>query len=225
MHRSIIDWGRTGRSTWSVTVLALVLSCPPARTTAARRAHGGIPAAAKTALDDQGLAGARQTINPARAKLPWQAWMMENISDIQSLVDIEAIKQLKSRYCRLIDLKEWETLGHLFTEDVHVDLGDEGRFSTRSSFIDYLRERFAGATTVHQAHLPEIELEGPDRATGLWAMDDHVEVTIQDGRRVHTQAYGYHEEQYRKLDGVWRVARIMLFRIRFETLPSAEVGI
>ncbi len=150
---------------------------------------------------------------------------MDNTSDLQALADIEAIKQLKSRYCRLIDLKEWETLGHLFTEDVHIDLGGEGRFSTRQSFMDFLRDRFASATTVHHAHLPEIELDGRDGAIGLWAMDDHVELTGEDGRRVHSQAYGYHEEQYRKVDGVWRIARVVLFRIRFETLPSAEVGV
>jgi hypothetical protein len=150
---------------------------------------------------------------------------MPDIPDAQSLADIEAIKQLKSRYCRLIDLKEWETLGHLFTDDVHVDLGDQGRFSTRNAFMDFLRERLAGATTVHHAHLPEIELAGPDAAMGLWAMDDHVEMRTTDGQWVHTQAYGYHEEHYRKANGVWRIARMVLLPIRFQTLPAAPVGV
>jgi hypothetical protein len=145
--------------------------------------------------------------------------------DAQTLADIEAIKQLKSRYCRLIDLKEWETLSHLFTDDVHIDLGEQGRFSTRADFMEFLRQRFANATTVHHAHLPEIELDGPDAAMGLWAMDDHVEVRTPDGQWVHTQAYGYHEEHYRKANGVWRVARMVLLPIHFAALPGAEVGV
>jgi hypothetical protein len=145
--------------------------------------------------------------------------------DADALADIEAIKQLKARYCRLIDLKEWNMLSHLLADDVHIDFGDGRRFAGRDAFITFIRDRFSGATTVHQAHLPEIVLSGRNDATGLWAMDDHVEVTDGKGRRVHSQGYAYNEETYRKADDVWRISRIVVLPIPFVTLPTTELGI
>ena len=41
--------------------------------------------------------------------------------------DIEAIKQLKARYFRYMDTKEWERLEHeVFAPDVHIDMENEG---------------------------------------------------------------------------------------------------
>ena len=39
---------------------------------------------------------------------------------VQELLDIEAIKQLKARYFRLLDAKDWEAFVEIFTEDVEL---------------------------------------------------------------------------------------------------------
>ena len=38
----------------------------------------------------------------------------------EQLTDIEAIKQLKARYFRLMDTKRWEEWGDVFTKDARL---------------------------------------------------------------------------------------------------------
>ena len=40
--------------------------------------------------------------------------------------DIEAIKQLKARYFRMMDTKDWDGLAAVFTGDVEIDVTGEG---------------------------------------------------------------------------------------------------
>jgi SnoaL-like domain len=40
--------------------------------------------------------------------------------------DIEAIKQLKARYFRTMDTKDWAAMRLLFTDDVVMDTTDSG---------------------------------------------------------------------------------------------------
>ena len=35
--------------------------------------------------------------------------------------EIEAIKQLKARYCRTMDTKDWPGMRQVFTDDVEMD--------------------------------------------------------------------------------------------------------
>jgi hypothetical protein len=42
------------------------------------------------------------------------------VSDIQRLIDIEAIKQLKARYFRFMDTKDWMGFGSVFTLDARL---------------------------------------------------------------------------------------------------------
>jgi hypothetical protein len=41
--------------------------------------------------------------------------------------DIEAIKQLKARYCRTMDTKDWAGMRAVFADDVTMDATDSGR--------------------------------------------------------------------------------------------------
>jgi SnoaL-like domain len=40
--------------------------------------------------------------------------------------DLEAIKQLKARYCRTMDTKDWGAMRRVFTDDVTMDTTDSG---------------------------------------------------------------------------------------------------
>ena len=87
--------------------------------------------------------------------------------------DIEAIKQLKARYFRTLDTKDWEGYRQVFTDDVVIDTTGSGRRSAspvamRSSPTS--SDALAGATTVHQGHMPEINAHvGHDRHRDLGA--------------------------------------------------------
>jgi len=47
---------------------------------------------------------------------------------LQELKDIEALKQLKARYCHLVDAADWDALDTLWTEDAVCDYGFFGRY-------------------------------------------------------------------------------------------------
>ena len=49
-----------------------------------------------------------------------------NPADPQVWADVEAIKQLKARYCRLLDTKDWAAWRDLFTDDFVSDTSQVG---------------------------------------------------------------------------------------------------
>jgi hypothetical protein len=139
------------------------------------------------------------------------------------LAEIEEIKQLKARYFRGLDTKNWPEWRRVFTDDVEiiVDLavssgGGDGHPLPHpiggDAFVAHISEMLRDMSTVHHGHMPEIALTGPETATGVWSMEDHVRQP--DGRDMH--GYGHYHEQYRRQDGDWRIARMHLTRLRLD---------
>ncbi len=85
--------------------------------------------------------------------------------------DIELIKQVKARYCRLMDTKDWDGYRQVFCDDVTMDTTESGGNVVigADAFLAFLVETLTGVTTVHQCHTPEIELTSATTATGIWA--------------------------------------------------------
>ena len=90
---------------------------------------------------------------------------------------IEAIKQLKARYFRLMDTKQWDAYRQVFTDDMAFYFESQAAPTATSGdeFVAFVRSRLATALTVHHGHMPEIELTSPDSARGVWAMFDWVD--------------------------------------------------
>ena len=130
--------------------------------------------------------------------------------------DIEAIKQLKARYFRTMDTKDWAAMRQVFTDDVVMDTTDSGGgvIAGADEFIAFLRDVLAGNVTVHHGHMPEIELTSPSTATGIWAMEDLIRWA--DGTEL--RGYGHYHEEYRREGGAWRIARCRLERLRVDPL-------
>jgi len=98
-----------------------------------------------------------------------------------SAEDIEEIRKLKARYFRLLDQQDWQGLSDVFAPDAEIDVSSStvsgsgrGVYSSRDSFVDTVSKLLHGAVTVHHGHTEEIELTGPDSATGVWAMEDRL---------------------------------------------------
>ena len=128
--------------------------------------------------------------------------------------DLESIRQLKARYFRLMDTKDWDGLSHLFTEDVRIDMVGEGGSVTigLDDYLPFLVSQIGTATTVHHGHMPEITLVKPDEATGIWAMED--ELWWPEGSPVsYVHGYGHYHETYAKNDGEWRIREMTLTRL------------
>ena len=71
--------------------------------------------------------------------------------DPSDLVEIEKIKQLKARYFRLMDEKQWEAWGECFTEDATLDTREDGAPLThgRDAIRNLVRGAVDAAITVH----------------------------------------------------------------------------
>ena len=123
------------------------------------------------------------------------------------------IHNLKARYCRLLDTKDWEGWGQLFTEDFHLDVTGSGGdvMQGRDAVVASVRGSIGEAKTAHQVHSPEIVIDG-DSATAVWAMQDRV--VWGEGKGL--TGYGhYHERYVRTADG-WRIAQQKLTRLHMD---------
>jgi hypothetical protein len=87
------------------------------------------------------------------------------MNDDTALMDIESIKQLKARYCRYLDTKDWDRWRDLFTDDFVGDTTQAGGtvIVGVDEFMAYIRNTIGkpSQATVHQVHAPEIELTSP----------------------------------------------------------------
>ncbi len=131
--------------------------------------------------------------------------------------DAEAIRQLKARYCRLMDTKDWAGYRQLFTVGVVVDTTESGGGVVRGAdaFLTFLVDAIGDVTTVHQCHTPEIELTGRSTASGVWAMEDMLR--WPDGSELH--GYGHYHDTYEKSATGWRIASSRLSRLRMDFTP------
>ncbi|HET8611379.1 MAG TPA: nuclear transport factor 2 family protein [Sphingomonas sp.] len=138
--------------------------------------------------------------------------------------DIEQIKQLKARYFRFMDGKDWAGYRSVFTDDVLFDVrgGMEATAPGREyaeppitgadEAVAFIRDGLQHLTSAHQGFLPEIELTGPDTARGIWAMTDVLRAG--EGAPFRTvRGYGHYHEEYRRIDGRWRIAKLRLTRL------------
>lgn len=141
--------------------------------------------------------------------------MTEGIQQaVARLVAIEDIKQLKARYFRLLDLHRWDEFRELFTQDLVVDVGEStSQPRDRDEFVASVRTHLDDALTVHHGHMPEIEILDDTHARGTWAMYDLVEPPATSPFPLLT-GFGHYHEEYRKVDGRWRIARLQLTRLK-----------
>lgn len=130
---------------------------------------------------------------------------------------VEAIKQMKARYFRSMDTKDWTGMRRVFADDVVVDTTASGGgvISGADAFIEFLKQTIGEAITVHHGHMPEIELTSPTTATGIWALQDTI--LWPNGGRL--QGYGHYHETYVLIDGDWRIKSLTLTRLHMDVQP------
>jgi len=141
-------------------------------------------------------------------------------SSVDDLLAIEAIHQLKYRYFRFLDQKQWAALGALLTDEVVASYGGGAyAFAGRSEVVAFLersmgREDFLSS---HRGHHPEITFMGEQEAHGVWAFDD--EVLIGEWNLAVRGAGFYHDVYLREPDTElgWAIAQTG-YRRSFEQL-------
>jgi uncharacterized protein (TIGR02246 family) len=134
---------------------------------------------------------------------------------IERLQAIEAIKQLKARYFRTMDTKDWVAMRNVFADDVVIDTTEDAGGEPivgADTFISFLQDVIGPVTTVHHGHMAEIEVTSDTTASAVWSMEDLLR--WPEGAEMH--GYGHYYETYEKLDGEWRIKRLRLTRLRVD---------
>ncbi len=133
---------------------------------------------------------------------------------VETLPEVEAIKQLKARYCRHLDAKDWVSWRALFADDFVSELAvaGGGRRVGADDFVAYTRCTLGKPSqcTVHHVHAPEIALTSTTTARGVWAMTDLVRLLPT----VTLHGYGHYHETYEKRNGQWCITSSRLTRLR-----------
>lgn len=138
------------------------------------------------------------------------------------LVDIASIKQLKYRYLRLLDLKDWDGLAQCFTVDATASYGGGTfEFDGREAIMDFLRETMGSSTvlTSHKVHHPEVEVTGASTASATWALDDLV---LLEDFGVVVRGSAFYRDEYVRLDDGWQISHTGYQRVFEELIPNAE---
>lgn len=154
--------------------------------------------------------------------------MAADMSATEKLVAIEEIHQLKARYFRYVDTKDWQGYQSLFTPDISFKWGESDvvRHGPEGK-MQLIRETglFDRMKSVHHGFTPEIEILSPTTAKGVWAMEDLLYYPagleprtktelLKPGESMH--GFGHYYETYTKINGHWLIHSQELKRIRVD---------
>ena len=131
--------------------------------------------------------------------------------------DREAIARLKYRYLRTLDTKQWDEFESCFLPEVTGDYNGL-LFEDRDALVTYMRANLGeGMITLHQAHHPEIDVDG-DTAVGRWYLQDKV---IVEAFRFMLEGAAIYEDRYVRTADGWRIAHTG-YRRTYEATMSLD---
>jgi hypothetical protein len=142
---------------------------------------------------------------------------------VTSFSDIDQIRDLKARFCRYVDAKQWEAVAGLFTDDAVMRIHNpDGSLASEASTAELAADisgRLGAGQPIHHLFSHEIAFTSDTTATGVWAMESLV---LHD-RQAHPGApftrmhgFGHYHDTYRKVDGAWRIAACTVTRIHVD---------
>ncbi len=138
--------------------------------------------------------------------------------DLEAVHAKLALMEAKARYCRMLDSKDWAGYTDLLTEDFVLDVSHGTRIPLikgREAAVKQVQSSILTATTAHQVHSPEIELDG-DEANVIWALQDRV---IWGPERPSMTGYGHYHERWVRRNGAWKLASLRLTRLHIDVHP------
>ena len=145
----------------------------------------------------------------------------------EKLLAIEEIHQLKARYFRCVDTKDWKGYRAVFADEVEFDITEDmpeaGIVTSGDKAAKIAQEGMGGAQSVHHGHCPEIEITSPTTARGIWAMEDMLfwdEGSVAPGQRLH--GMGHYHETYEKIGGEWKIKTMKLTRLYRVFTPAKQ---
>jgi hypothetical protein len=156
----------------------------------------------------------------------------QSMSTADRLLAIEEIHQLKARYIRCMDLKDWACWGGVFAptfvfKNGTIELHGPKTMveSTHGTGI------FDRVKTVHHAHMPEIEILSPTTARGIWSADFFhyypADGAKPQGGEIVSPGHwnlvnAFYHDTYVKIDGKWFIQSEEIQVLRDEVGPLAK---
>lgn len=144
---------------------------------------------------------------------------------LERLIAVEEIKKLKARYFRYVDQQDWAGWLGTFCADVHFesdgDLGIKSELGVKGwcgNFVEYIRSRLTSGSSIHHGHMPEIDILGPDEATGIWSVFGRIVYPIEVGPSFTT--YGRYQDKYGRENGSWCIAEVRVERLHTDEMAN-----
>lgn len=147
---------------------------------------------------------------------------------LNDVIAAQEVSNLKARYFRFMDTKQWDAWLETFALDATMDMsGEPGAFEAAGypptseapapSLVFRGREEIRaavsgaldGVSSCHHGHVCEFELTSPTTARALWSMEDVISHGGTDGFR----GYGHYHDTYAKINGSWRIKSTRLSRL------------
>ncbi|MCB2073600.1 MAG: nuclear transport factor 2 family protein [Novosphingobium sp.] len=143
------------------------------------------------------------------------------MNDIERLLAIEEIKQVKARYFYGLDHKDWDLWRReVWAPDGRLEVPEAGMvLEPFDTVIEWVSQSVGDQVSVHHGHMPIIEFTSDTMAKVIWAMEDRLyrtrEFPLEDGS-TYLHGFGHYRETYVKTDAGWRIQSSQLTRLRVE---------
>jgi hypothetical protein len=167
----------------------------------------GAPAAAPDSI-------ARAKAGSATRSLPAEAFELADLRRrLEALADVQAIENLQNAYGYYIDKWQWDQAAGLFAQDATLEVGQRGVYVGR----DRIRRSFEldGAPGLHQGEVNDhiqyqavihVSTDGKEAKARVRQLD----VVGRFGAEAFIGG-GVQENEYVKVDGVWKICKLHLF--------------
>ncbi len=96
--------------------------------------------------------------------------------ELQQIKDVQAIKELKSKYFQALDTKNWDELETTMAPDIETAYSN-GKlvFHGPKEITDYFKKSMPKTEiTLHQGHNPQVWFESDAVAYGKWYLEDRL---------------------------------------------------
>ena len=143
------------------------------------------------------------------------------MNDIERLIAVGEIKQVKAKYFWGLDHKDWDLWRReVWTPDGRLEVPEiDEVYEPLERVIEAVSSQVADQVSVHHGHQPIIEFSSEIEANVIWAMEDRLyrskEHPLHDGS-TYLHGFGHYREIYVKLDAGWRIQSSRLTRLRLE---------
>jgi len=148
---------------------------------------------------------------------------MELGQRIARLEAVEAIKKLKAKYFFACDNKQPEVVRSCFVDgDMHIDYGRVGSFSNADDMVA-IYTKYAckdHIVEMHHAQNPQVTIISDTQAGATWGLFYYM---IDTRHNTVTQLAGFYEDDYRCVDGEWKISKT-IYRVTSTQLMDLSEG-